>query len=526
MENAIKIAIERQAKKLLERQKRKKFSSVKYKRRFFLRTGVNPLPSREREPSVWGVHPHFDPKYCISHSKYLARTIWRKIQERTYQVTPAIRYTVPKDSGGEREIMIFSIPDAAIANLFNRKLRDRNKNLQSPFCYSYRNDRTIFDAVLQTSSLLKDNKVYVIQYDFSKYFDSIKHDYINFMMENDDFYISPTEKYIIERFLEHRYASSSDYREGNYLNREKGVPQGCSLSLFLSNIAAHELDKQLERTNGMFVRFADDVVCTAQNYSDALNIASAFKNHCHYSGISINHDKSPGINLLRGESQSDDRLYFIDGSDIGELETIDEFDYIGHKFSRNSVKMSDRALKRIKSRISRIIYVHLLHNLKRGNPFSASRVGNDFYDWDLVTCINEIRRYMYGGLREARLNSFINDNRRISRFKGLMSFYPLVTSVQQFAELDGWLVSALRRAIKERARLIHVSTGQVLEPLPEASIISGDWYQFAGGIELETGAPSFVLAWRAARKAFRQYGLTDFEAPSYYSSVFEMFDTY
>lgn len=332
MEDAIRAAIKRQAKKLLERQKRKKFSNVKYQRRFQLRTGEEAEPSREIDPALWEVHPHFDPKYCISHSKYLARTIWRKIQDRSYEVTPAVKYAIPKDSGGEREIMVFSIPDAAIANLFNRKLRNRNKNLQSPFCYSYRIDRTIFDAVLQTSSLLQDDKVYVVQYDFSKYFDSINHDYIQFVLENGGFYVSPAEKHIIEQFLRHRYAPSNEYRSGNYSNRNKGVPQGCSLSLFLSNIAAHELDKQLERTNGMFVRFADDVVCTAHNYGDALNIAEAFKQHCHYSGISINHEKSPGICLLAGQSKADERTHFIDGNDIGKLTTIDNFDYMAINF--------------------------------------------------------------------------------------------------------------------------------------------------------------------------------------------------
>jgi len=62
-----------------------------------------------------------------------------------------------------------------------------------------------------------------------------------------------------------------------------------------------------------------------------------------------------------------------------------------------------------------------------------------------------------------------------------------------------------------------------LVPLNNAQIISGDWYKFGKCISLETSAPSFVLAWRAARKAFPQYGLTDFEAPKYYLSLFEVY---
>jgi len=164
--------------------------------------------------------------------------------------------------------------------------------------------------------------------------------------------------------------------------------------------------------------------------------------------------------------------------------------------------------------------VHLLHNLKRG-MFDVNRIGRLFYDWDLVTCINELRNYIYGGLKQEKLVAFLAENKRITRFKGLMSFYPLVTNVEQFSQLDGWLISVLRRAVKERSRLIQTHFGGTLAPLSDARLIDGSWYEYQSGIPLETGAPSFVLAWRAARKAFRQYGLTDFEVPTYYSSLFE-----
>ena len=69
--------------------------------------------------------------------------------------------------------------------------------------------------------------------------------------------------------------------------------------------------------------------------------------------------------------------------------------------------------------------------------------------------------------------------------------------------------------------MLHAKFKANLPPLTHAELISGDWYKFQAGIQLETGAPSFVLAWRAARKAYRQYGLADFESPTYYSSLFD-----
>ncbi len=519
MEDAIKNAIEHQAKKLLERDKKIRYSAVKFERRYKLRTGRDAIPGTHRAPRHWSLHNHFNPIYCIRHSKFLARVIWRKILTRQYKVEPAILYKIAKDGGGYREIMVFSIVDSAIANLFNRKLRDRNRNILSSFCYSYRNDRGLFDAVLQLSSLLKSEKAYVVQFDFSKYFDSIKHDYVNFVIERNFFVISPTERFIIEKFLDHEFAEFTNYRNGQFKRRTKGTPQGCSLSLFLSNIAAHELDKALERTNGAFVRFADDIVCVTYNHDDALNVVEHFRRHCHYSGIAINYEKSPGIAQLLPSAAGDKRWAFVNEGDVGKIKSIKEFDYIGHKFTRDHVKISTKGIKRIKRHISKTIYIHLLHNPRSRGQFSTDRVGGLFYDWDLVTCINEIRRYINGGLKERDLKRFLEQNIRIRKFKGLMSFYPLVTSHEQFSELDGWLVGVLRRALKERSRTLAARFGVSYVPLTEAEIISGLWYNYNNSIDLETNAPSFVLAWRAARKSFKQYGLIDFEQPSYYSAL-------
>jgi RNA-directed DNA polymerase len=356
-------------------------------------------------------------------------------------------YKIAKDGGGHREIMVFSVIDSAVANLFNRKLRDRNRNTLSSFCYSYRKDRGIFNAVLQLSSLLKSEKTYIVQFDFSKYFDSIKHDYINFILERNFLVISPTEKFIIEKFLRHKFAEVANFKSGTFKERTVGTPQGFSLSLFLSNIAAHELDKH-EKINGTFVRFADDIVCVTYNHDDALNVVQQFKQHCHYSGISINYEKSPGIAQLRPASDDDVRTDFVNSGNIGPIEIIDDFDYIGHKFTKSDIMISDKGIKRIKRRISKLIYIHLLQNPRSRKLFSASRIGAAFYDWDLVTCINEIRRYINGGLTEKDLKDFLERNVRIRSFRGLMSFYPLVTSVDQFSRLDGWLISALRRALK------------------------------------------------------------------------------
>src|SRR4029079_9684623 len=120
--------------KLEKRESKLRFANKKYQGRYRLRTGNDPTIVPYKEPGTWGVSPHFDPHYCLGHSKYLSRVIWQKLQAREYAPKPAILYQIPKETCDTRDVMVFTIPDAAVANIFNARMRDRNRNIMSPFC--------------------------------------------------------------------------------------------------------------------------------------------------------------------------------------------------------------------------------------------------------------------------------------------------------------------------------------------------------------------------------------------------------
>lgn len=171
------------------------------------------------------------------------------------------------------------------------------------------------------------------------------------------------------------------------------------------------------------------------------------------------------------------------------------------------------------------------------NPFAASapdfdlkRVRGKHFDWDLVTCINEIRRFIYGSLKQEEIKNFLSNNTHVGKMRGFIGFCSLMDSVDQFRELDGWLLNVLQRALRERYRLIYERRRQKAANLGKSSarimrksvpskklILIGDWYDGPSKMTLELSLPSFVLAWRAARKKYKQYGLDDFEDPKYYS---------
>jgi RNA-directed DNA polymerase len=516
VQDLIQRAIETKAKSMLRKIDIDHYYHRSYRRKFLKRTASNAPKVKNEYPWYWEQYPLFDPRHCLSRSKFYAKVIWAKFQDRTYEPAPAIELSIPKEAGGTREIMVFSIIDTAVASLFHRRLTQKNINIFSPYSFSFRPDKSIYDAIIQIKSFISDDKTYIVQYDFSKYFDTIDHNYLSKIIdEKKYFFTTQIEKFLLKKFMTHLYLKQCRIGPPQILQKKRGVPQGCSLSLFLSNIAAHELDKRLEQQNGQFVRFADDVLCATKNHDDALLVADEFKAHCERSGVRINFDKSPGIEKLKSLVPSQERTFYLNDGEGHDLRHIDHFSYLGHKISKNHIDLTDKAIRKIKRKISKIIYIHLLLNPKRG-LFSKSRVNVSAHDWDLVTCINEIRKYVYGKLKHEQLVNFIDHNKKIKTIQGLMSFYVLVDRVDQLSKLDGWLVNILSRALRERRRhLIKLGVKSYTTPT-RSHLIDGSWYKDTRTPN-ETKLPSFVLAWRCARKYLYRYGFQDIREPDYYS---------
>lgn len=236
-------------------------------------------------PNQWIFHKHFDPRYCINHSKFLSKGIFSSLVRREYATISSIRTRIPKTSGGHRNIDAFSIPDAAVAKIFLNSIRTRNAKIFCDLSYAYQNNKTPLDAIIRIKTMLKGNKLFISQYDFSGYFDSIRHEYLDGVLgQHGPFLTTQMERLALGAVMRHQYLEGAN----NVSNRrDVGIPQGNSLSLLLANAAAHELDTNLAKLNGAFARFADDSVVINYNYEDALKCADVFHHFSECSGVGV-----------------------------------------------------------------------------------------------------------------------------------------------------------------------------------------------------------------------------------------------
>ena len=494
MERLIEEAIIVEARKRLAKHSQAVYFALKHQKSYTKRTGKVARKRKSGVPKSWAFDAHFDPRYCINHAKFIAKGLWSSLKTGSYKPRVALRHGYPKPDGGIRYIDVFSVPDTAVAGIFMRNLRKRNAKIFSDSSFAYQEGKTPLDAIVRVKAMLGNEKIFISQYDFRKFFDTINHSYLEALLNKDGpFLTTHLERSFIQAILSHSYSL-----DGTVAQRDRGTPQGNSISLFVSNVAAHPLDSALSRISGLFARFADDSVVVNYSYEEALKCAEAYRDFSKDSGVEINPIKSPGIRLLALEKT--------------EMLSIDHFNFLSYKFTPNEVLVSDRAIRSIKLNCARTIYRHLLLHPRRAKKVSLRRITGTQYDWDLVTCINELRRYVYGGIDQATIDKYLDDRINLANIQGAVSYFGLVEKGDQFRALDGWLINCLGRALKERVRFIRIHTPRKRHRyLSESDLIMGSWYKFKK-LSMETRVPSFFSAWRASRKSLARHGLGGVDA--------------
>jgi RNA-directed DNA polymerase len=455
-------------------------------------------PKRIYRPLWWSVAPQFNP-FKVRAAKKLktySYALAEKIRSRKYEPQPALIRYVAKEDGTRRKLNVFQLPDSAISTLTYKSLLHKNLPRFSGYAYAYREDRTPHDAVNEIYSEWKGlDRVYVAEYDFSKFFDEISHDYLWAVLDTHEFIVSPSERHVIETFLKSTAAEIIDY-PNNARRRDRGIPQGTSISLFLANVACWELDRRLERLGVGFARYADDTLIWSTRYEGVTSAYDAIDECASRMGVALNRDKSAGISLLSRVG-------------VPEMNVKEGIDYLGYSIALDRVSIAAKKVDKIKARISFLIYQNLIQPLTQKRIFNSTRLTANV-DMDYLTAVRQVRYYLYGGLSEDKLKQYVDGRISDLNFRCAMSYYPVVNDIGQLANLDGWLAYTFRQALKLRARLWQKNDGTEL-PGP-----SDDWIDNVADMQFipitstelaDARLPSFRRINRALRYAVSQKGI-------------------
>jgi hypothetical protein len=445
--------------------------------------------------AIWDLGNQFNPYFVKRHADTYSRRLEKVITANSYEPQPCLNIEIPKDSGKKRTISQYTVVDAALSCWVYESLLKKNLAKLSKFAFAFRRDLNSTDAVEMIAKRIRGKaRTFCVEIDFKNCFDAIDHKYLMQVLDFN-FNISPQERHMITAFLKGRYARGKEhYEKGTFKPRHSGIPQGSTVSLFLANAVFYELDKALENLNVTFARYADDILVLSDTYDAANSAAQFIADFSSKSGIPINFGKSGGISLISPIS--------------GEIKTKPHFDFLGYQISANEVRLSSRRKHTIKKTISEIINRRLLLHPRKGDLNKKRFYGGT--DWDLVVCVNELRRRIYGrSLTEEDVIGEIKHGTASPR--SLVSAHPLVNTNKDYVELDGWLQGCLRRALIQRAALVKKLKVKGIVTPDRRILTTGTWYKNKE-ISQDTRLPSLTRAWSYARRLLEKRGSKAFES--------------
>lgn len=213
--------------------------------------------------------------------------IRREVLNWTYKPTPVKRVEIPKPGGkGMRMLGIPIIRDRVLHMAIKMALEPILDPKFSNNSFGFRPGRNQQQAVQQAQKIVQSGKEYVVDIDLSKFFDRINHDRLIHRLSLD---IKDTRVLRLIGII----LRGGIMIEGLVTPSEEGSVQGSPLSPLLSNVVLDELDKELEKRNLEFCRFADDCNIFARTKRQADRIMGSIKKFIEKKlKLKINEDKS------------------------------------------------------------------------------------------------------------------------------------------------------------------------------------------------------------------------------------------
>lgn len=203
-------------------------------------------------------------EHLCAHGK----RIGEKLLLGSYQPSPVRGVEIPKAQGGVRLLGIPTVQDRWIQQAIQQELTPLFEPHFSDSSYGFRPGRSAHDAVRAAREFVQAGKTWVVDIDLKSFFDHVNHDLLRYRLGE-----RVTDRRVLS--LIGKYLRAGMLCKGEVSARRQGTPQGGPLSPLLANIYLTPLDRELERRELSFCRYADDITVYVGSERSAERVLSS-----------------------------------------------------------------------------------------------------------------------------------------------------------------------------------------------------------------------------------------------------------
>lgn len=190
-----------------------------------------------------------------------------------YEISPPHTAQIPKDNGEFRTVYVNEPIDRVILSIANDLLFDLMPEMLHKACKSYQTGIGCGKVVKEVSHQITkapSGDCLGWKSDLSKYFDSVPLRYIDEAFDKVE--TKHGHSAVID-VLRKYYHSDLYFDENNNLQRKyQSLKQGCAVASWLADVLLYDLDEELSRLNGYYVRYSDDMLFIGEDYEKAMSV--------------------------------------------------------------------------------------------------------------------------------------------------------------------------------------------------------------------------------------------------------------